>query len=618
MRFRNYLLSNFPFLEDDFDALTDYQLFCKMIGYMKKMSKQFDEFKVKLDKYENYFNNLDVQEEIDNKLDEMYESGELADIVSEFLALKSTFTYDTVADMKLAENLANGCTAKTLGYNTIFDGGDAYYYIRTKTEDDTADDIFILDLYDADLVAELIVKNNEVNVKQAGITGDPSDDATSLLAALISSGYNLYFPDGVYNTTSQLNITCHSIRGGENSTIKYNDSENNGQLIEIDGITKLNISNLIFDCGSATDSTKTSVNLYNSNDIKIKNCEFKNGYGGHLRLNGSDTVLIEDCNFHDISGTSGNMGNAIYCHPVTNLTIRKCTCSNLMEDFLYLDGDDTHIVKNVLVDNCYLHDTSHNNPSLVSNCIGINGYCENVTVCNSIFINNGASIRCQGRYGFKPNNVFIYGNRCSNNIQNGLNITGSNVFIHDNVVFNNPQDGVYILNSDNVNFNSNIVYSSGRYGIWCRNSNYLSINDCRVYDNTSTGIAIGTDSDNPCNNVTITNCEVYKTETGTQGTGIQMLYGDDVKVLSCHSYNNIVNWDMHRSGVTNYVSQLNPAYAQSGVNSIIYGNAIPTNGTYNVGDIILFKTPTAGGYVGAVCTVAGTPGTWKQFGEISS
>lgn len=601
MRFRNYLLSNFPFLEDDFDALTDYQLFCKMIAYVKKI----------------YINNEKFVTELTSNLEKMYEDGKFDSLIEEIANLQTTFTFDTVSDMKSATNLINGCYTKTLGYNTIYDGGNSYYKIRNIRDDDTVDEVFIIEI-DENLVAELIVLDSEVNVKQSGLTGLSTEDATDKLAILVASGYDLYFPNGVYNTTSQLNITCHNLRGSENSIIKYNDSQTNRQLIETDGITKLNISNLIFDCGNATDSTKTAVNLYNSNDIKIKDCEFKNGYGGHLRLNGSDNVLIENCNFHDISGTSGNMGNAIYCHPVTNLTIRKCTCSNLMEDFLYLDGDDTHIVKNVLVDNCYLHDTSHNNPSLVSHCIGINGYCENVTVCNSIITNNGNGIRCQGRYGFKPNNVFIYGNRCSDNIQNGLYITATNCFIHDNVVYNNSQDGVYILNSENVNFNSNIVYNSTRYGIWCRNSNYLSINDCRVYDNTSTGIALGTDSDNPCNHVTITNCEVYKTETGTQGTGIQMLYGDDVKVLSCHSYNNIVNWDMHRVGVTNYVSQLNPAYAQSGVNSIIYGSAIPTNGTYNVGDIILFKTPTAGGSIGAVCVTAGSPGTWKTFGTISS
>ena len=34
---KNAVLRNFPILEDDFDALTDYELFSKMTGYVKKL-----------------------------------------------------------------------------------------------------------------------------------------------------------------------------------------------------------------------------------------------------------------------------------------------------------------------------------------------------------------------------------------------------------------------------------------------------------------------------------------------------------------------------------------------------------------------------------------------------
>jgi hypothetical protein len=48
----------------------------------------------------------------------------------------------------------------------------------------------------------------------------------------------------------------------------------------------------------------------------------------------------------------------------------------------------------------------------------------------------------------------------------------------------------------------------------------------------------------------------------------------------------------------------------------IYTTVAPTTGTWNVGQIVLFRVPTSGGYIGAVCTTAGTPGTWKSFGAI--
>ena len=48
------------------------------------------------------------------------------------------------------------------------------------------------------------------------------------------------------------------------------------------------------------------------------------------------------------------------------------------------------------------------------------------------------------------------------------------------------------------------------------------------------------------------------------------------------------------------------------------GTAIPTTGTWGVGDKIYHTTPAASGFVGWVCTVAGSPGTWKTFGAISA
>jgi hypothetical protein len=47
-------------------------------------------------------------------------------------------------------------------------------------------------------------------------------------------------------------------------------------------------------------------------------------------------------------------------------------------------------------------------------------------------------------------------------------------------------------------------------------------------------------------------------------------------------------------------------------------SAAPTTGTYRVRDRVWNNNPLAGGTVGWVCTVSGTPGTWKPFGQIDS
>jgi lysophospholipase L1-like esterase len=94
--FKWFVLENFPFIEADFDALTEWQLFCK-IG--KEINKIIDSQNIvgeqaetltnafnELQNYvNNYFDNLDVQEEINNKLNEMAQSGELDQIVGKYI-----------------------------------------------------------------------------------------------------------------------------------------------------------------------------------------------------------------------------------------------------------------------------------------------------------------------------------------------------------------------------------------------------------------------------------------------------------------------------------------------------------------------------------------------------
>jgi hypothetical protein len=46
-------------------------------------------------------------------------------------------------------------------------------------------------------------------------------------------------------------------------------------------------------------------------------------------------------------------------------------------------------------------------------------------------------------------------------------------------------------------------------------------------------------------------------------------------------------------------------------------NSTPTSGTWVAGDTVWNANPASGGYVGLICTVSGTPGTWKTFGLIS-
>ena len=90
--FKLCVLQNFPFIEADFDTVTNYQLLCKVVEYLNKVIdnnnnqnnniSQLEQNFITLYNYvKDYFDNLDVQEEINNKLDNMASDGTLSELI---------------------------------------------------------------------------------------------------------------------------------------------------------------------------------------------------------------------------------------------------------------------------------------------------------------------------------------------------------------------------------------------------------------------------------------------------------------------------------------------------------------------------------------------------------
>ena len=166
--FKWFVLENFPYIEDDFDALTNWQLFCKLGKEMNKiiekcnltgeqvenLTNAFNTLKAYVD---NYFENLDVQEEVNIKLDEMAESGELAELISQYLESQAIIGFNNNTALAGATNLANGSFARTYGKVTYNDGKGAFYKIRTRTNADVPDGDTLIALTNTEnLVAEII------------------------------------------------------------------------------------------------------------------------------------------------------------------------------------------------------------------------------------------------------------------------------------------------------------------------------------------------------------------------------------------------------------------------------------------------------------------------------
>lgn len=218
----------YPAINNNAEALAELQnLFIELKNYV-----------------DNYFDDLDIQAEINNKLDDMAQSGELAEIIAQYIELQGLLCYDTVNDMKNATNLVNGSFAKTYGFYTKNDGGGAFYKIRTVTNEDVVNNMNLIALSnDNSLVAELMT--DIVNVLQFGAKGDGITNDT--LALQTASNYaqekqlEFYVPEKTFKSNA-LSFTLIPI-----ITIKGNISaieQNTEFLFDYAGLNSAPIINI--------------------------------------------------------------------------------------------------------------------------------------------------------------------------------------------------------------------------------------------------------------------------------------------------------------------------------------------------------------------------------------
>lgn len=435
--FTNYIYKAIPLAFDE--SMSYYETLCGLLSYLKDtiiptLNNNADaivevqNLMTQLQNYvDNYFENLDVQQEINNKLDEMAESGELTDIIAQYLELAGVLAYNNITELKNAENITNGSICKTLGFNTLNDGGGAFYKIRTITNQDTIDEYSIIAIInDNSLVAELI-NTHEMTLETFGCVGDgTTDDSTKLKNALLycknnkikltTNGKEYYINDDITidheyfdlnNATLKMNnhnITLTNISiftngiikngniildGGRNLLSYITFKEFNGVAITInsngyeDFIEYIRIEN-------NSNSTDTVGILNNSGDETIKDVYGFGCYKGiitkgadnyyeniHLWLNNNNT--FEDSIFVQLDSTSNVFTNCCsdsYHKPIyLGATYLKNTFTNFNfinnnilfknKNFVLVSGTTTNCVLNGNVI-CKLtnFDTPENNNTL--------------------------------------------------------------------------------------------------------------------------------------------------------------------------------------------------------------------------------------------------------------
>ena len=234
----------------------------------------------------DYFDNLDVQEEIDHKIDELISNGTMQDIVEAVLQpSKAQYTYDTVSAMVADTTLVDGCFAETYGFYTLGDGGGAKYKIRTKTNDDVIDDMFIFAMTDSNtLIAELVI-GDDLHTRQIGLKGDGTTDETTKLNTFFDKSISCnkrVVDKGIYLTSGIVYI----------KGLWRQDSGNNGQKrIVFDDAT-------IYYTGTAGNA---SVVLYNMFKYYVSGlCIARNSASNYVEIVGCWHLSYYDWDINDL------------------------------------------------------------------------------------------------------------------------------------------------------------------------------------------------------------------------------------------------------------------------------------------------------------------------------
>lgn len=439
--FKWFVLENFPFIEADFDALTEWQLFCKLGKEINKiidsqnivgeqaenLTNAFNNLKNYVD---NYFNNLDVQDEINNKLNEMAEDGTLQEIIGEYLSIKSLLSFDNVSDMIKSENLIEGSYAQTFGFHNINDGGSKKYKIIKEENAQNVNGRTKINLLHDDLYA--ISLNDTINVREYGAKGDGITDDTETIQFCIDNfpHRNIYIPNGEYLISSPLKVKTGNeyqvnLILEDNAIIKTNTKIDS--LLEIakdiqGTYNRYSPYGKMLVQGGVWDATNTTYGIYTTSNRKFtifKDLYIINvaKYGIYLDRGTIDSMSTDARLFNiSISGNGADINPdavGLYIYGSDN-EIDELRIQNIKKGIYCNAGGD--FLDNVHITGCY----SKNDitPEEYNDTIGIELY--STIFCNNIYVDTMAQAVVLRGGAFNCNNFFTFYWKTNENFNNTI------------------------------------------------------------------------------------------------------------------------------------------------------------------------------------------------------
>ena len=444
--FTNYIYKAIPLAFDE--SMSYYETLCGILSLLKTQEEVINnnaDLLAELELYvKNYFENLDVQTEINNKLDQMAQDGTLEELIAQYVNLSSVLAYNTVADMKNATNLVNGSFVKTYGLNSLNDGGGAFYKIRNVTTSDIFDNIKIIPINDT-LIAELIKNNNIVCFNNV----NEMKNATNLVNGSFAKTYGYYnINDGGSAFYKIRNITNDDVID-EKFLLSLSD---NTLLAELIYYKDLNIKQI----GAKGNNTDDDSSYLQSAINKLATI------GGNIIFPNAIYLFNNTITIPDNNETITIFGNNSTFNVILSQNGTFMTCKST-SNYIRIVFNDLHILNNsdnsVEVNGIEFQKVTERTPI---NNVRINGFYNNILFknCWNLTINKLVSINAShdGVHCEDVTNAFNF-NSCifTNNENFNIQLTGRG---H---VFNCCDLSIYKTNSKNKLIGCNGVCFNGCY-----------------------------------------------------------------------------------------------------------------------------------------------------------
>lgn len=257
--FKWFVLENFPFLEADFDALTEWQLFCKigkeinkiitsqnLVG--KQAEKLTNAFNDLQNYVNNYFNNLDVQEEINTKLNEMASDGTLAEIINqEIFAELNTKVNKNTEELNLLLENSTIMIGDSYGVGTTSGGTIVGWCDRLKTLMKLNNNNYFKFVEgSAGFLREGLSGHTFLTLLQENLQQIP--DKTLIKNVIVCGGYNDNSFESRELNTAVRNFVDYCYENFKNATVYVGMIGNNGANTETGATIRNRLSERVLRC----------------------------------------------------------------------------------------------------------------------------------------------------------------------------------------------------------------------------------------------------------------------------------------------------------------------------------------------------------------------------------